>query len=300
MDQKLRNYFEDVIALEKESYVQVQLLDRMIKKINRLGISESISRTEIRYPTSFFECALGPSYWSVIIFAGWFGIKGLFESFISGAIGGIFSGGLLGLGIGLVIGGIKFAIKRAEEMEQQEGYDMQYYAKVSADQNRVEEENKIKIRLQGQWDALLEQHQKTLAVLDKYYAIGVIHKDYRDMNGVCSLYDFFDKGICTQFTGPHGANYLYEQKLRDGKFEKKLDIIIDHVEAIRNFQPMLYSAITEGNQATSRLLNEVERQTMLQSYTLENSRIALYNQECQLAEQRYANSIQTYRLLSGK
>lgn len=297
MDKDFKKYLENVIDLEKNAYLQNQVLNDLNYRIKRLGNYSNITKTETSSHAEFIEHVIYPGGLFVVGGAIIFGIKGLFNGFISGAIGGIFKGGLIGLVIANIIALIMFLIEKAKVDKEQGEYDQIYNQKKAADAKRVAEERKIKARLETQRDKLAEQHDDTLSTLRKFYNAGPIYSKYHNINAICSFYEYFMSGRCTELQGHEGAYNIYESEVRMDRIICKLDDVLANLEQIRDNQYMLYSAISEGNRKIDNLIEETQRQTSALNYLGEQTAIVAYNTEQTRQEAAQIKWLKTYELV---
>ena len=121
---------------------------------------------------------------------------------------------------------------------------------------------------------------KTDALLQTYYAAGVLHPKYRNFIAVASFYDFFSTKICDNLHGPQGAYNLFEQYSRMDRIITQLDRIITLLEQIKNNQHTIYSAITSANQKLGELVFQ-SKQLLERSTEMVNITAAIAEQEAQ-------------------
>ena len=178
-----------------------------------------------------------------------------------------------------------------------------YNRAVEQDRLRVERERPKKLLLQGQLKTLKDAHKKTVDTLNKLYNKGVIHKKYWGLVPICSLYGYFDTGVCTQLEGHEGAYNKYDTECRLDRIISKLDQVIQRLDEIKALQQDLYEAIEESNCKVGQLIRNSERisdqLTGIQSQGAElNARIAnlqttsdinLYVNACAKRELEYMN-----------
>lgn len=50
---------------------------------------------------------------------------------------------------------------------------------------------------------------ETQAALDALYSVNIIYPKYRNFAAICTIYEYFDSGRCTELSGPTGAYNLY-------------------------------------------------------------------------------------------
>ena len=295
MNKDFMTYLQNIIDLEKTAYVQKHTIQKLTERIDRLGKFKRIERYEVQQSADWGFYLIASGTIAVPIGAIWFGLKGLFSDFLSGAISGIFTGALLGLAVAGVIAAIRYFIDRAKDEAKQQSYDERYDQEKKKDQKRVDEENMIKKRLMALRYEMEEQARHTQDTLDQYYGLNLIYPKYRNLNAVCSFYEYFDSERCTELKGHEGAYGIYELEVRLNVIVVKLDEILTNLEAIKNNQYMLYSALNEGNKKMDRLLSEAEQQTKLAGYIAEQTEIAAYNSAEAANEVRQLKWLEMYK-----
>lgn len=72
---------------------------------------------------------------------------------------------------------------------------------------------------------------------------------------MCSLYGYFDTGVCTQLEGHEGAYNKYDTESRLDYIICKMDEVLKHLEEIKSNQYQLYSAIQESNAQFDKLIS---------------------------------------------
>lgn len=112
MDKQFKTYLENIIELEKNAYLQRETIEELEQRINRLGHTKYISRTEVTREADWVLNLLTIGFVCVPGGAIIYGIKGLLSDFISGAISGIFRGAIIGLVIAAVISVVKYLIDK--------------------------------------------------------------------------------------------------------------------------------------------------------------------------------------------
>lgn len=75
---------------------------------------------------------------------------------------------------------------------------------------------------------------------------------------VCSLYEYFDSGICSTLEGQEGAYRNLETDMRMDRIISQMDIIIAKLDQIQANQHVLYSAICENNRELGRISNSID------------------------------------------
>lgn len=216
--------------------------------------------------------------------------------------------------LAFIVGIIAFFISRLNASDAQHRADVEskkrydaalkaYNLSVEQDRLRVERERPKKLLLQGQLKTLKNAHKKTVDTLNKLYNKGVIHKKYWGLVPICSLYGYFDTGVCTQLEGHEGAYNKYDTECRLDRIISKLDQVIQRLDEIKELQQDLYDAIEESNCKVGQLIRNSERisdqLSGIQSQGAElNARIAnlqttsdinLYVNACAKRELEYMN-----------
>ena len=168
-----------------------------------------------------------------------------------------------------IIGAVALAISMTNAADAQHSADAQskknydaavkaYNLAIEQDKLRVQRELPRKTLLQEQLKEIKAANQKTRATLQALYNKNVIHKNYRGLIPVCSLYGYFDTGVCTQLEGHEGAYNKYDTESRLDQIIVKMDQVIKHLEEIKEIQWMLCDAIEESNCKVGQLINNCE------------------------------------------
>lgn len=125
-------------------------------------------------------------------------------------------------------------------------------------------------------DAFLEE---TKDLLEKLYAADVIFPKYRNMVAMCTMYEYFASGRCTELTGPNGAYNLYEQELRQNLIINQLENINANLEQVKQNQYILYQGIMETNRALQTISGDVKQLVNAAEVVAESSRITAFYSE---------------------
>ena len=88
---------------------------------------------------------------------------------------------------------------------------------------------------------------ETKALLSKAYDIDIIFPKYRNMVAMCTMYEYFASGRCTELMGPTGAYNLYEAELRQNIIINQLEKVNENLEQVKQNQYVLYQGIAETN-----------------------------------------------------
>ncbi len=96
-------------------------------------------------------------------------------------------------------------------------------------------------------------------ILSDLYAFDHIFPKYRNMVAMCTIYEYFASGRCTELTGPDGAYNLYENELRQNIIIEKLDTVINQLNQIQRNQYTLYKEIQKTNQTLDMIQKDVRQ-----------------------------------------
>lgn len=118
-------------------------------------------------------------------------------------------------------------------------------------------------------------HQ-TQDLLTQIYAVDVIFPKYRNMVAMCTMYEYFASGRCTELTGPNGAYNLYEAELRQNLIINQLEQVNANLEQVKQNQYILYQGITETNMALREISADVKRIVDATTDIAESSRITAF------------------------
>lgn len=304
MNNNLISYVETVMDLEKAVFTQSQLQQELKKKIGTLGVPRRIDAPSLVKAdlgdNLIAGMFLGGAICAIIgALLGLFSGGGFFNA-IFAMIGNAISGAIIGAVIGFVGGLIHYFVerKRYEDYYHEEYFS--YENEKKHDRERVDKENAKARKLQQLVIEIGVKRSETEELLQKYYDLNIIHKDYRSLQGLCAIFEYLEKGICTELQGPNGVYKELKKDDRLGPIKTSLAAIQSSLESIKNSQVMLYCAINEGNRNVKRLIEKTDRQIMLAEKNNELLEITNYNQQQQLTESRYQSAIQTYALMKWK
>ena len=124
-----------------------------------------------------------------------------------------------------------------------------------------------------QLDAPLQQTQE---LLDEIYKKDIIFPKYRNMIAMCTIYEYFAAGRCTDLTGPTGAYNLYEAELRQNLIINQLENVNANLEQVKQNQYILYQGIAETNHALREISADVKNMVSATYDIAVSSRITAY------------------------
>lgn len=81
------------------------------------------------------------------------------------------------------------------------------------------------------------------------------------MVAMCTIYEYFAAGRCTELNGADGAYNLYESELRQNLIINRLDTIIKQLDAIKANQYMLYTELKKTNEILEGISSDMKELT---------------------------------------
>lgn len=243
---RLKEYLKMLVDLEKQLYTQEKVIADLEYTIPRLGYRRNICEPQRGSVEVCDNETINFFFVSVVV-----GIIGIFIKFLRipcMVIAGFY---LLLAAMGYINGS---AENDRREQRYREEYQ-EYKNAVLQDSVRVENELKRKVLLEAQLKKLKNMNAKTKMTLQKLYNRNIIHPKYQGLIPVCSLYGYFDTGVCTQLEGHEGAYNKYDTESRLDYIICKMDEVLKHLEEIKSNQYQLYSAIQESNAQFDKLIS---------------------------------------------
>ena len=283
MDETLMTYLRNIISLEQAVYVETNVTKRL--RGGRAGVDTR--RHAVKEPVKPPKhVGVDWDSWLLITVFGTpiFAIAGALLWLIYGD--DFFSRGLLimiavGIVIGIGIVTVHFVSEsRKEDRKNHEAYQIackQYPIKLEKENRRYQ----LALEKADYLDRLIKAEQEKLTetqrVLQQLYDRGLLYSKYRNVVAVCSIYEYFESGRCTELTGPDGAYNKFDTELQFRRIEGKLDTVIQKLDEVRTSQEMLCSMVEAGNRLTGELIGKTSESIRLQEYSAEQSAIAAYN-----------------------
>ena len=275
--QEVTEYLRQVATLESAIFKQKEIIKTANKNLKKRQISRPTLKTPkmsiVEPPKDVRVEPLGP------ILGSAFGLPfvGVGVAYIGGITGRIF------LVIGLIIlasGFISFWYEKKRSNDEYERQMDVYQRKKDA---LVKEYQTQMVQNQEQYEAaMLSYRQKDeiatinyqkakseVELLDKpleeaerllsqLYEKDIIFSKYRNMIAICTMYEYFAAGRCSELTGANGAYNMYEQELLQNRIINQLEQVNSNLEQIKQNQYILYQAICETNQALKEISDEVK------------------------------------------
>lgn len=123
-----------------------------------------------------------------------------------------------------------------------------------------EKENYIEMSLVPECSYLRNIYEETTSLLHNLYSLGIIGEKYQNLIAISSFYEYFEYGRCDSLSGPYGAYNKYEDELYKKIIIGRLEDIILKLDDIRNNQIMIYHAIEDSKNQTTKLLSDLKSQ----------------------------------------
>lgn len=309
---EIKEYLGMLVDLEKQVYTQNQLIWSLKNDIS------SMSGKPVRYELPEKEECMTWGQWlgcsipfAALILIG-FALFLFFEDpsiFGNGSSPSPFFGlmMLFGTGVLLFLGVVFIGTTPPEDRKRiEKEYDeamAKYCSATEKEERRAALELQKRTLLEKQLTTLMDTNRQTKANLEKLYSYNIIHPKYRGLIPVCSLYGYFDTGVCDKLEGHEGAYNKYDTESRLDYIICQLDDVIHHLEDIKDNQRQLYLAIKESNKKLDQLnassRNMMKQLSCIQAQGAEmNARIAqlqttsdlaLYESACSRQELTYLN-----------
>lgn len=295
-----KEYLGMIVTLEKESYTQRILINSMWHKIENLGKEKYIAEPQKESVTDEAD------YFLLFVGAGILFVSIWLMDVIGWLLGFLCILGMI-VGLLVIIGGcigLSAGSRMRKEAERKYQEEVKAYNRSrELDGQRIVRECIQKDFLRKQLPILQKEHERTQRVLQKLYDYNIIHPKYRGFVPVCSLYGYFDTGVCTKLEGHEGAYNKYDTESRLDRIICKLDDVIRRLDEIADNQNTLYYAIQDSNRKVGQLLDNsvkmANQLTNIQAQGAElNSRMAqlqttsdlnLYVNACTKRELEYMN-----------
>lgn len=172
---------------------------------------------------------------------------------------------------------------------------------------RLESERKVK-ELNNDYQYISSLYNKVDSTLNQYYALDILYKKYQNFACVSSILDYYLAGICDELGGPHGAYNKLDQEILLKSIITKLDVVINHLNDIKNNQVTLYNAIMDGYRESKSLTNKLINQnaTLIETINDNGQKITAhldaieYSQRNNEENNRYLLDLESFKYWSNK
>lgn len=263
----LKDYLEIVVDMEKNIFLQNQAISRLQGEIDELGKPNSYDKPlepvkpEETNPGEILLGLLLPIIFGILgVFvvkwgAGFWGTPGFMMAVIVVPFGVMFVLGAIILMLFSAIPGAIGEIRRGKmaqihyekELKKYKQDLKEYFDKLQNDKDRVEEELVRKSVLAANLNELQDQRSKSSMNLGKIYSKNIIYPKYRNLPMLCSIYEYLCSGRCSTLEGRDGAYNILEMEIRLDRIITSLNLILVNLQAIRQNQYVLYSAIQDSS-----------------------------------------------------
>ena len=283
---QLTEYLKQASLLETSVYKQERMCEEAQSNLKLKDINKRVIEVPINKALTLAEPKWNDWYgefkWFVCTAIGWFLLALLVfcclispDLFRTGMIlGGVISVPLLIVGY---LAGImpkkknKEAFKRAlqnysdmkQKYEKEYKFDLEKYDEqvLAADKEykqacAIARSNLSKAK--AEVDLLNAPLRETKSLLKKLYSEDIIFPKYRNMVAMCTMYEYFASGRCTELIGANGAYNLYESELRQNIIINQLENVNANLEQVKQNQYILYQGISETNQALREISADVK------------------------------------------
>ena len=305
----LIEYLDIVVNMEQTIYLQNRLINQMKNRYATLGIVQMFQKPN--EPKDFSESNC-PSIVGGLICS----FIGILMCFLSKMLGHhliLLCGGCVLL-VGIIIticAVVEYYNDLNTYLSKKSDYDFklnEYAKNICNDRARMRKELLEKATLSYEIQLLQKQNNESRRKLYNIYSKDIIYPKYRNLVAICSIYEYFCSDSCTTLGEAYNR---FGQEYRLDHIILQLDTIIAKLDAIKDFQYTLYSAIQETNRQMAHILEstncvienlqdfhgETEKLIDRISSIESNSALASYQAENIQKELRYMNRMS---FLSGK
>ena len=262
---ELKEYLGIVVDMEKNIYLQKEMIGKLQKEISHLGIANTYEKPQlpelsgaksagniaaslIALILSFLAVA-----WGVSLITSGVILYFLFALVVFAAAIAAFICGIIGIREGISDSGR--AKKQAVNAQRAYVEAQDRYEKDSAaDKKRINKELKQKAVLTAELNQLINANTASERVLAEIYNKNIIFPKYRNLVMVCSLYEYICSGRCSALEGHEGAYNILETEMRLDRIITQLDMVIDRLDSIKQNQYILYSTIKESNNKCEQII----------------------------------------------
>ena len=302
----LKEYLAIVIDMEKNIFLQNQAIDLLKNESNEMG-KPSLNHKPIEPERDKSNSLIAFVYLAFGIggglLVGW-GINSLNSSAFLLAIIAILFGECLALCFFSLFSTEAKKISEGEKEYQlrlkKYNIDLkEYYDKLQDDKDRLEKELVQKSVLTANLNKLLNQRTQSSSNLLQIYSKNIIYPKYRNLPMLCSIYEYLCSGRCSTLEGRDGAYNILEMEMRLDRIITSLDLILANLQAIRQNQYVLYSAVQDTSRRVRAIVdntNQMARQIEQISVQQRLSDEELKRQISRLQKSSELNAYQSERI----
>lgn len=279
----LKEYLGIIVDLEKNVYLQNQLIEGMQNRISKLGIPKTFDFPVPPKPKgsafvlgSIVKGLLFPLVPFAVLAGILFVVFGFIGSFLQmvGELNSTFGIiidkiawiAFILVALAFVLTVIGFTLSdisdRSNYETERENYSqacLDYQNKLDQDKVRIKSEERQQAALRKAINQVEEVQKATKKTLTDTYALNIIYEKYRTLPHICSIYEYIYSGRCTSLHGSGGAYDVLENEILQKTVILQLDTIIRQLNSIQQNQYMLYNAIQEGNKKLDTILSSIDK-----------------------------------------
>ncbi len=164
-----------------------------------------------------------------------------------------------------------------EEAEKLQG---EYAFSLTAEKNRLEQEEILKNNYIIAIEILSDTYWKIVATLNSLYSTDTIYKKYQgDLVAICMFEEYLESGMCSKLTGHEGAYILYENQVRLDLILSKLDDVIKKLDDIIENQHNLYNTMRSIERNQHSIINSLQKLNKKIDTSNKNLECIRYNTE---------------------
>ena len=250
---EIKEYLGMCIELEKESYTQKRAMNWLYKQMCLLGNHQNFKEPEKPEKTRDDRGVNGGCVGEALAAAGaastLFALLIQSDFFLICGIGALIIGGVVFLfGVLVYKDDYRIAVREYNKAVER------HKELVAADARRVDAECVKKAALDSNFEVLQAANEKTTRCLKNLYNKNVLYPKYRTYACVCTLYEYFASGRCTQLEGHEGAYNILESEMRLNRIITQNDRILENLETIKSNQELLYDSIQESNRKADQII----------------------------------------------
>lgn len=311
---QIQEYLRILLDIQKEQFMQVQLMNRLVIIRDSLGIPRNYTPPKRGMARGSYKDIMLPASAICSIF---FAVISCFVNINKIKNGGdglgdiikdVFIYALIGFIIGLVVG---FFIAIISQISRQSDNDreykqsiLNYNQKIAQDQQRVNYELQVQQRIVYEINLLKEQMKRTSDFENRLTNLGILDRFYHhDIVATASFYQYFNSKRTFSLgfnpnTGDQGAYNIYEQEKRMNLIIDKLDVVIKKLDQIERNQTILFMCLSEANQKLDRLNSNILNATANIQKSINNqTEMQRYSNECIRSEIEYSNTLQMLNIV---
>ncbi|MCD7822807.1 MAG: hypothetical protein LUG86_02120 [Oscillospiraceae bacterium] len=259
----LKEYLGMVVDLEKNIYLQNELISEIEKKAESLGVEKIYTKPDLKESSAGVYglfTVIGVVFSCLTIYGGILVMDVSLLAFLPGLF--LLCCGGMGLFISVFLGipSVFKAKKEYKEETRRFPHRLEDYERnIAEDKTRVNKELQEKAVLSHELDILRKTNDKSKQILDMLYSCGNIVPKYRNFAMMCSIYGYINSGRCTILDGYDGAYNILETEIRMDCIIVQLDKIRYNLTQIQSSQYIIYNAIQENYYVREQILESIDQ-----------------------------------------